>query len=659
LRAEPGCFQNSFVSIPAPSRASSPWLYGPGLDLLVGCGAWSLPLLAGTLFLQREHALEITFVFYLLAVFCNNPHYMATIYRAYRTRDDFNKYKFFTVYVTVLMAGTLVLVHTVPALFPWVVTLYLTWSPWHYTGQNFGIAQMFVRRSGGSPDVAARHWLFLSYASSFAVWCLTLHSTRESDPNFLSLRIPATVVMPLQIFFAVAFAGCATAAFVRLARNLRPRQLLPPLLLTCTQLVWFVVPALFTRFGILQLPVSYFSAGALAFMHCAQYLWITSYYAAKERSKAETARPFSFWRYYSLLVVGGLALFIPGPWLASRLLGHDFVESFVIFMALVNVHHFILDGAVWKLRDGRIARFLLGKNAPETGQLDHEKQSPTSHLDWLLGPSGAARATRFAVVLAILAIGALDQLQFLATRRDASANALSRAAFINPHDTRVHFRRAQKALAEGDTARAQTELARIIAINPRNAPAQHLLGQLIFKSGDVAAALAHYDRMAELFRPDLSSALNRGLLQQHSGNPTRAAALFEQALSLAPHRTELHFLLAEALMAAGNASHALKQYELFATLFEQNPGAEEERQAGFARYFVASRRAGELQVAAGDFKAAQTRLQAAADIAATYRYFGDAADLLGRLATVQEQLGLTDQAAKNRAAAAQATAFAR
>ena len=33
-------------------------------------------------------------------------------------------------------------------------TLYLTWSPWHYTGQNYGIAVMFLRRRGVERDAA-------------------------------------------------------------------------------------------------------------------------------------------------------------------------------------------------------------------------------------------------------------------------------------------------------------------------------------------------------------------------------------------------------------------------------------------------------------------------------------------------------------------------
>jgi hypothetical protein len=44
-------------------------------------------------------------------------------------RGGLQKYRFFTVYVTVMVALTVVLIHLVPDLFPQAVTLYITWSP--------------------------------------------------------------------------------------------------------------------------------------------------------------------------------------------------------------------------------------------------------------------------------------------------------------------------------------------------------------------------------------------------------------------------------------------------------------------------------------------------------------------------------------------------
>jgi len=650
------------VSTPQPLGkrpvSGTPWLFSPALDLLVGCSVWSLPLLGLTLFLQRENAVAMSFAFYLLAVFCNNPHYMATIYRAYHTAEDFKKYRFFTIYVTVLLALTIVLVHLAPGLFPWVITLYLTWSPWHYTGQNFGIAQMFIRRAGAPPDVTARNLLWTGYVASYAGWFITLHAARETgDQYFLSLGIPAGIAASLQILLVLVFIGCTAAAFMRVARHLPWRMLMAPAALTLTQMLWFVAPALLARFSNVELPASYFSAGALAFMHCAQYLWITTYYARKE--SVPTSPAFSFGRYYLTLIIGGIALFIPGPWIASRLLGHDFVESFMIFMALVNLHHFILDGAIWKLRDGRIARLLLGKNTPHADTLAETRdQQPTMghHLGWLFSPARPARLVRYSLGGAILAIGALDQWQYLATSHAASAATLAQAARVNPSDTRPYFRHAQLLAAAGKTTDARREIEHVLAINPYNAPANYFMGELLFRSGDTASALAQYDRMAALFHPDLIIASNRGLLDLDHDRPTDAVARFTEALRIAPSRTELHFFLAEAFVSAGKPQPAIAEYESFIGLLERKPADPE---ANLPRYLAAALELGQLYEQQNQSDRAEHWLQRAANLAATRHYFKEAATALTRLAALQEKLGRSTEAEKNRVLAAQTMSYVR
>jgi hypothetical protein len=66
-----------------PSRPGDRWIYHPAVDLIVGCGAWSVPLLllAGGAGSTRTWAVA----FYLLALGFNYPHYMATVFRAYHT----------------------------------------------------------------------------------------------------------------------------------------------------------------------------------------------------------------------------------------------------------------------------------------------------------------------------------------------------------------------------------------------------------------------------------------------------------------------------------------------------------------------------------------------------------------------------------------------
>jgi len=78
------------------------WICNPWLDIMVGCGAWSAPLLLLAYFSVASNTLKWSIAFYVLALFFNYPHYMATIYRAYHRSEDFNKYRIFTVHLTLL-----------------------------------------------------------------------------------------------------------------------------------------------------------------------------------------------------------------------------------------------------------------------------------------------------------------------------------------------------------------------------------------------------------------------------------------------------------------------------------------------------------------------------------------------------------------------------
>ena len=80
--------------------ASRPvWIGRPWIDLLIGCGGWSLPLLALSYALVDGDVPRWSAVFYGLALVCNYPHYMATIYRAYG-RDDRGAHRLYTHWLT-------------------------------------------------------------------------------------------------------------------------------------------------------------------------------------------------------------------------------------------------------------------------------------------------------------------------------------------------------------------------------------------------------------------------------------------------------------------------------------------------------------------------------------------------------------------------------
>ena len=74
--------------------------------MVAGSGAWSAPLLLLAYVALATNALKWSLASYTLALFTNYPHDMATVCRAYRCPEDFNKYCSFMVYRTLLVAAT-------------------------------------------------------------------------------------------------------------------------------------------------------------------------------------------------------------------------------------------------------------------------------------------------------------------------------------------------------------------------------------------------------------------------------------------------------------------------------------------------------------------------------------------------------------------------
>jgi tetratricopeptide (TPR) repeat protein len=430
--------------------------------------------------------------FYLLALAFNYPHFMATVYRAYHTRTEFDKYRLFTLHITALLALVVVASHVWSALVPWIFTLYITWSPWHYTGQNFGLAMMFARRNGVAPTDRERRGLYLAFLASYALLFITFHTGPSSDPLIRSLGIPPSIAAPVRVLLLLVVGVLGTATVGLWFKRTGPAAMLAPFTLVVTQAAWFVVPALAQWLGGVQAPQTRYSSGVLAVMHSAQYLWITSYYARREAesSLGGTWRP---WAYAATLMAGGIALFVPGPWLASYLFRSDFTQSVLIFTAVVNIHHFILDGAIWKLRDGRIAALLVDSRrrtaagAAEAGLAVHHAAR------WLDGDTRWAHALRIAALVLLVGLAVVDQTRFILGTSVDDMSALTRADALNPYDSSVQRRRARLLIERQQYQDAYAEYQRYLSVHPEDGEALVNVGVLAFRLGREDEAVQRWE----------------------------------------------------------------------------------------------------------------------------------------------------------------------
>jgi len=561
-------------------QPSIAWIYNPWLDLIVGCGAWSAPLLLVSYWAIASNTRTWAVVFYALALFFNYPHYMATIYRAYHRAEDFEKYRIFTVHTTALIVLTLLLSHYWLQLLPWIFTIYITWSPWHYSGQNYGLFMMFARRAGADPDKGTRQALYGAFILSCVILLLGFHMGASADPLFVSLGIPQKVSRWEQMVLGAGFVALSAYGFLRLGRQTGWRKLLPSLTIFTSQCLWFLLPVAIGLIRRLEIPQTRYSSGVLAVMHSAQYLWITSYYARREAAAQGTQernwRPLA---YSGVLIVGGIALFVPGPWLASRAFQYDFSASFLIFTSLVNIHHFILDGAIWKLRDGRIAALLLNSRERAVAAVADAGGRFASAWRWITGDSATAARVRVSAALLLLAWGTLDQARHYLALRSDNLRDLKRAAALDSVDSQLQVRMGRKHLEQGNATEAEAAWRKAMLANPTDLASRHALLKLLLDQKRFDEAFTLTETSLKYAPKDANLLVDHGLLALQRGHSDDALANWEQALKADPGESVAHLYLAHELDRQGKAQPAAAHYRSFLEAIAQRPEGKPEPEA--------------------------------------------------------------------------------
>jgi hypothetical protein len=150
------------------------------------------------------------------------------VVRVYETREDRRKYAFFTIFITIALA----LVLFASSWNVWVasvlITTYLTWSPWHYSGQNYGLMLMFLSRRGIAVDPTTKRLLYASFILSAALAIMAIHAGSNgtvyspqtlhvaNTPTVLYLPLPPALSAPILAATVLAYVGCLVGAFARL-----------------------------------------------------------------------------------------------------------------------------------------------------------------------------------------------------------------------------------------------------------------------------------------------------------------------------------------------------------------------------------------------------------------------------------------------------------
>src|SRR5947207_2503120 len=241
----------------------------------------------------------------------------------------------------------------------------------------------------------------------------------------------------------------------------------------------------------------------------------------------------------------------------------DFAASFLTFTALVNIHHFILDGALWKLRDSRVAAFLLNTNEKTPGAELPARGAWPSAARWLTGATPAARGLRIAAGALLLAWAAMDQLHFYWSSEADSVPALERAAKLNPHDSSVEMRLARAETLAGKRDASLVALGRAARVSPGSFPLQEAYARGLIEAGREAEAYAQYQEMLGHWPGNTDALVNYGLLAQRLGHGDEAIDSWQRSIDIDPGQANAQHYLAEAEDRRGEVQAAARHYRAY------------------------------------------------------------------------------------------------
>jgi hypothetical protein len=335
--------QRDFSMTATPTYFVNGWVDGAmigGLSLITWL-AFALLFGHGDAKPLEKAALGLSFLF-------NFPHFSATVYRLYQKTDNIKQFPITSCGLPIaIFAGIIASILEPQLVAPYFLLLYLLWSPYHYSGQTVGITMVYARRCGF--PIGQRERLALSGFVFATFLCMVARIAAVGPLDFYGMPVPPIFFPKWLLWGVVAVMAASGVAFAGFAVRwcLNEKRLLPPIILlpAIAQFVWFVPGAGLKAFV-------YF----VPLFHSMQYLLIAAvmqlslrlHDAEGERSWRRIGRETLRWGWRN--VAGGAVLFIAVPWLFAWA-PLPLMSLAGIIAAAINIHHFFVDGVIWKLRD--------------------------------------------------------------------------------------------------------------------------------------------------------------------------------------------------------------------------------------------------------------------------------------------------------------------
>ena len=290
----------------------------------------------------------------MIFVLFNCAHFASSTVRFYTKPDTAASHGFLAYGFPLIAVLVILIASALPDLVGRHFTaLYLTWSPFHYAAQAYGLALMYSYRSGLSFSQVEKRclwWIcmlpFLRALLNFddtsitevmgvsgIRWLLPTSLVSNSGVVVESMRWIVSGMTPLVFALPIGFAVLR-----------RGRLPIISLVLVLTNGLWLVA---YSRFDAAVWPTV---------AHSLQYLLVVTYVHAKDypRSASRIGSPgFHMASFYGMSLVLAAFLFYVLPSLvhtAGGWIGQQWDATHCVLMTVtaINLHHFIIDGYIWR-----------------------------------------------------------------------------------------------------------------------------------------------------------------------------------------------------------------------------------------------------------------------------------------------------------------------
>jgi len=140
-----------------------------------------------------------------------------------------------------------------------------------------------------------------------------------------------------------------------------------------------------------------------------------------------------------------------------------------------------------------------------------------------------------------------------------AAETYQKALEIQAGDITLILKLATAWLKQSELDRAQPFLAQVLSLEPENAAALTLYGDLLLAQGDAAGAVARYDSAYKLSLT-VTALLNLARAYLAAGQPAEAEQRYMEALRRSPYSAEAQLGLGDAYLRLGKREKALESY---------------------------------------------------------------------------------------------------